>query len=88
MRTLEERVLRVLYEGQCSAAECAAELQRYEGGHDRLLVEIGALLADLASRSLVEVRSSRCGTGYALGPEGSRHLADLAEAGDRAQGVA
>lgn len=85
VRSLEELVLRVLYEGGCSAYECAAELRRYEGEAERYVAEIERLLADLAQRAyLVELRAGR----YALTPSGSERLAALAEASERARGAA
>jgi hypothetical protein len=81
MRSLEERVLRVLYEGSASALDCAAELQRYGDGHGGLAAEIERLLAELAERSYLEVGRSWSPARYRLTPEGSERLAILVERG-------
>jgi DNA-binding PadR family transcriptional regulator len=80
MRTLEERVLRVLYEGALTAPDCANELNRYDG--DPAYAEIGRLLADLAERRLLAVQLGRYGLRYTLTPRGSERLATLAEASE------
>jgi DNA-binding PadR family transcriptional regulator len=79
MQSLEERVLRVLYEGSASAFDCAAELQRYGEGHGGLTTEIHHLLTDLAERSYLEVRGSNGAARYRLTPAGSERLATLVE---------
>jgi DNA-binding PadR family transcriptional regulator len=75
--SLEEQVLRVLYERPCSAVECAAELGRYGGAPPDCIAEIGRLLADLEQRAYVRTVGPLL---YALTPEGSERLAVLVEA--------
>jgi DNA-binding PadR family transcriptional regulator len=79
VRSLEERVLRVLYEGSASASDCASELQRYDGAPEGLVGQVQRLLADLAERSCVEMRIAGSSARYRITPAGSERLATLAE---------
>lgn len=79
MRTLEERVLRVLYEGGASAFDCAMELQRYDGGAADLPARVERLLADLTRGSYLETNGSDGQVRYRLTEAGSALLAALAE---------
>lgn len=79
MRSLEERVLRVLYEGGASAFDCAMELQRYDGGATDLPARVERLLADLARRSYLEAHAGNGHVRYRLTEAGSALLAALAE---------
>jgi hypothetical protein len=77
--TLEEQLLRVLYEGAVSARECAAELAPYARLSVDRVAEIESRLHDLALRSYVVVESGLAATRYSLTPAGSERLAELAE---------
>jgi len=79
MRSLEERVLRVLYEDGASAFDCAMELQRYDGGALDLVTQVERLLADLAARSYLETHGGNGQIRYRLTQAGSEHLAALVE---------
>jgi hypothetical protein len=74
--SLEEQVLRVLYEGPCSAQECVLELARYGGAPAEQEREVAALLAELAEYAYLECRANGR---YALTPAGSIRLATLVE---------
>jgi DNA-binding PadR family transcriptional regulator len=87
MRTLEERVLRVLYEGSASAAECAAELQASDSETGGFVALVDALLTVLAQDGYLESFDT-CERRYSLTPAGSERLADLVEAAERSRGAA
>jgi DNA-binding MarR family transcriptional regulator len=72
MRSLEEQVLRVFYEGACSAHECARELRLREG-------DVEPLLAELAARAYLAVQMRESELHYSLTPNGSERLATLVE---------
>jgi DNA-binding PadR family transcriptional regulator len=72
MGSLEERVLRVFYEGACSAHDCAQELLLREG-------DVAPLLADLAARAYLAVQMRGDVLRYSLTPNGSERLATLVE---------
>jgi DNA-binding MarR family transcriptional regulator len=72
MRSLEEQVLRIFYEGACSADECARELSLRE--HD-----VKPLLAELAARTYLAVQMRGSVLRYSLTPNGSERLATLVE---------
>jgi hypothetical protein len=77
--TLEEQLLRVLYEGSASARECAAELAPYARLSADRVAEIEDQLRELALRSYAAVEHGLTATRYSLTPAGSERLADLAE---------
>jgi hypothetical protein len=79
MRSLEERVLRVLYEGSFSALDCVAEPERYGGDRHGLAGDVEHLLTDLAGRSYLEIRRDNGAARYRLTATGSERLAVLAE---------
>ena len=78
-RAIEERVLRVLYEGPVSATDCALELQRYVGEDAGTQIEIERALVELAARACATVHVTRGGVRYSLAPAGSERLARLVE---------
>lgn len=77
--TLEEQLLRVLYEGAASARECAAELAPYARLSADRVAEIEGQLHELTLRLYVTVEGGSAATRYSLTPAGSERLADLAE---------
>lgn len=83
--TLEEQVLRVLYEAPASAAGCSAELQRSYG--DSVDSAVRQTLAELANRSCVASKGDGSGR-YVLTPAGSERLATLTETRERSRVVA
>jgi Mn-dependent DtxR family transcriptional regulator len=72
MRSLEEQVLRVFYEGTLSADECARELFLREP-------DVKPLLAELAARDYLAVQNRGGVLRYSLTPNGSERLATLVE---------
>jgi hypothetical protein len=77
--SLEEQVLRALYEGSASARECAFELSRYEPPGAERVSEIAALLERLAQGAFLEVHVRAGEARYSLRPAGSERLAELVE---------
>jgi hypothetical protein len=73
--TLEEQLLRVLYEGPASARECTAELAPYARLSAGRIAAIERLLRELASQSYAVEAGAR----YSLTARGSERLADLAK---------
>jgi hypothetical protein len=77
--SLEEQLLRVLYEGAASARECAAELAPYTSPSADRILEIEDLLWELAGRSYLHAEAGAAGNRYSLTRAGSERLADLVE---------
>ena len=77
-KSLEERVLRRLFDGPASALTCAAELFPYEPP-ERHLAEIQPLLHELTQRAFLELRLRENVAWYSLTPAGSERLAVLVE---------
>jgi hypothetical protein len=77
--SLEEQVLRVLYDGSASARECAAGLAPYARPSAESILEIEDLLWELAGRSYLDVEAGSAGLRYSLTRTGSERLADLVE---------
>ncbi len=77
--SLEEQVLRVLYEGPKSAGECAAALAPYARLSADRLLQIESLLGALARGAYLTVESGPAATRYALAPAGNERLAQLVE---------
>jgi len=76
--SLEEGVLRVLYEAPASAYECAAGLLQYAYATEAVTEEIEELFIELALRGRIERVGN--GTRFAITVTGSQRLADLVEA--------
>jgi DNA-binding IclR family transcriptional regulator len=76
MGSLEERVLRVFYEGECSAQDCAAEIRRQAEADER---EISRLLEHLVQHAYLAVHPRGTTMRYSLTPHGSERLATLVE---------
>jgi hypothetical protein len=79
VRSLEEQILRVLYEGSASARECATELTPYARPSADRVLEIEDLLWALAGRSYLQAEAGAIETRYSLTHAGSERLADLVE---------
>jgi hypothetical protein len=77
--SLEELVLRVLYEGAVSARECAAELSPYARPSGVRLAEIRSLLHELTQRAYLDVHYRGRELRYSLTAAGSRRLAELVD---------
>jgi hypothetical protein len=77
--TLEERLLRVLYEAPASVHACVAEARLSDGGLQA--DEVRGVLADLAERQCIA--SAGASGRYCITPVGSEYLATLAEARER-----
>jgi hypothetical protein len=73
--TLEEGVLRVLYEGPATVGECTAALLQLGHATEVVTDEIEALLADLVERACITSGAPR----YTLTAWGSERLAALVE---------
>jgi len=78
--SLEEGVLRVLYEEPASALECAARLLGYGYAAEVVTDEVETLLAGLALRACVRPAGDGTSPRYALTAAGSERLASLVEA--------
>jgi hypothetical protein len=77
--SLEEQLLRVLYEGPATALQCAAELTPYSRPPAERVLEIEDLLWDLAGRLYLHVEAGSAALRYSLTRAGSERLADLVE---------
>lgn len=77
--SLEEEVLRGLYDGPASARECATRLAPYARLSAVRVLEIESLLRELARRSYLDVHVEPDATRYTLTLAGSERLADLVE---------
>jgi hypothetical protein len=77
--SLEEQVLRVLYDGSASARECATGLAPYAQPSAEWILEIEDLLWELAGRSYLHVEAGPEAPRYSLTRAGSERLADLVE---------
>lgn len=75
MATIEERVLRVLYEAPATASDCARELQRYAADDG----DVAAVLDALTRTNAVAPVAAAGSVGYRLTPIGSERLAQLVE---------
>lgn len=76
MRSLEELVLRIFYEGSASARDCRFELAPLGWADERQLED---LLAQLVRRSYLAVHQHGSALRYSLTPNGSERLATLVE---------
>lgn len=88
MESLEECVLRVLYEGPCTVRECLLELARYESREGGFKREVGCMLDWLVGRSFAAMESRGPLARYVLTTAGSERLALLAEAAETTRGAA
>jgi hypothetical protein len=79
--SLEEQVLRALFEAPASARECAVQLRPFDRPATGPDGEIIQLLRELSDRAYVSVHIDAFETRYALTVAGSQHLADLVEFG-------
>jgi DNA-binding PadR family transcriptional regulator len=77
--SLEEGVLRVLYEGPATGGECAAGLLHHGRATEVVTGEIAALLADLVVRGCITSSGQGESRRYALTATGSERLAALVE---------
>jgi hypothetical protein len=77
--SLEEQLLRVLYEGSASARECAAQLAPYARPSADRILEIEHLLRELVRHSYVDVEAGSAAARYSLSLAGSERLAELVE---------
>ena len=79
MASLEEGVLRVLYEGPATVYECAAGLLQHGHATQAVPDEIEALVAGLVKRGCVVCSGGGSAGRYSLTPAGSERLAALVE---------
>jgi hypothetical protein len=77
--SLEEQLLRVLYDRSVSARECAAELSPYARITPERLLEIEFLLRVLAQHAYLAVEIDPVAVRYSLTSAGSERLAQLVE---------
>jgi hypothetical protein len=77
--SLEEQLLRVLYEGSASARECAAQLAPYARLSVDRIREIEHLLREFARHRYLGVETDSAETRYSLTLAGSERLAELVE---------
>jgi DNA-binding PadR family transcriptional regulator len=77
--SLEEGVLRVLYEGPATPSECAAGLLHHAYATEIAPDEIEALLADLTARGCITCAVHGISQRYTLTATGSERLASLVE---------
>jgi DNA-binding PadR family transcriptional regulator len=80
MKSLEEGVLRVLYEAPATTYECAAGLLHFGYAQEVVTDEVEALLGDLERRACVIRNVDRTHRRYTITPAGSERLAVLVEA--------
>ncbi|HTX02262.1 MAG TPA: hypothetical protein VMD07_01175 [Candidatus Acidoferrales bacterium] len=81
--SLEEGVLRVLYEGPASACECAAGVVLYAYAAEVVTDELERLLAGLTAHGFVREVAESAPRRYAITAAGSERLASLVEAANR-----
>ncbi len=77
--SLEEGVLRVLYEGPATPGECAAGLLHHAYATEIAAAQIEAVLADLTARACITCAVERGSRRYTLTATGSERLASLVE---------
>lgn len=82
--SLEESVLRILYEGPASASDCVSELARYSSMGPDFAGEVELTLRDLANRACVALEMHGGTMRYVLCPRGSERLAQLVERSENA----
>jgi hypothetical protein len=77
--SLEEQVLRILFESPASARECATALSPYARVSTDRILEIENLIDELTRRSFLAAHVGEGALRYYLTPTGSARLADLVE---------
>ena len=77
--SLEEGVLRVLYEGPATAGECAAGLLHDGYATEVVIEELESQLADLVRRACIVCAGLGAAARYTLTETGSERLASLVE---------